>query len=213
MSYTADQRHALLNVARAAIRGVLNGGGHEPPALADHHPPALRTPAGCFCSLHEIASRRLRGCVGRLEARDPVLLAVFDAAVSVLEDPRFGDLRVCLHELHLLEIELTILSPLRDAGHPLDFDPPLHGICLSVAGRSGCFLPQVARETGWGREQLLERLCTEKLDLPAHAWRHPAAKLQVFDTFIIGPEAFDRAPAPGAFPLPSEGEDESGAQP
>ena len=192
MSYTADQRHALLNVARAAIRAALGGGaGGAPPALAESHPPELRAPAGCFCSLHEIDTRRLRGCVGRLEARDPVLLAVHDAALSVLDDPRFADLRVRADELHALEIELTILSPLRDAGHPLDFDPPLHGICLSVAGRSGCFLPQVARETGWGREQLLERLCTEKLDLPAHAWRHPGAKLQVFDAIIIGPEAFE----------------------
>src|SRR5688572_9028617 len=194
MSYTADQRHALLNVARAAIRAALGGTGGAPPAppaMAGSHPPELRALAGCFCSLHEIDSRRLRGCVGRLEARDPVLLAVHDAALSVLADPRFGDLRVRVDELHVLELELTILSPLRDAGHPLDFDPQLHGICLSVAGRSGCFLPQVARETGWGREQLLERLCTEKLDLPAHAWRHPAAKLQVFDAIIIGPEPFE----------------------
>jgi AmmeMemoRadiSam system protein A len=196
MSYTADQRQALLNVARATIRAALNGGAGAPPALADEHPPALRTPAGCFCSLHEIASRRLRGCVGRLEARDPVLLAVYGAAASVLEDPRFADLRVRADELPLLEIELTILSPLRDAAHPLHFDPQLHGISLTVAGRSGCFLPQVARETGWAREQLLERLCTEKLDLAPHAWRHPAATLQTFDAVVIGPEAFEEPAAP-----------------
>jgi len=190
MSYTADQRRVLLNVARNAICGTLSGQPPAAPILEHVNDAALRALAGCFCSLHEIELRRLRGCVGRLEARDPVLIAVHDAAVSVLGDPRFDDLRVTIDDLCLIELELTVLSPLRDAAHVLDFDPQLHGIYLTLAGRSGCFLPQVARETGWGREQLLDRLCVEKLGLPSRAWRHPAAKLQVFDAEIIGPEAF-----------------------
>ena len=190
MSYTADQRRVLLNVARNAIRGLLSGQPPAAPILEHTIDAAMRAPAGCFCSLHEIELRRLRGCVGRLEARDPVLIAVHDAAVSVLGDPRFDDLRVTIDDLCLIELELTVLSPLRDAAHVLDFDPQLHGIYLTLAGRSGCFLPQVARETGWGREQLLDRLCVEKLGLPSRAWRHPAARLQVFDAEIIGPEAF-----------------------
>jgi len=39
-------------------------------------------------------------------------------------------------------------------------------IYLTLNGRSGVFLPQVARETGWRRDQLLDRLCTEKDGLP-----------------------------------------------
>src|SRR5688500_17261389 len=129
MSYTPAQGRALLDVARAAIRAALGGQQRAPPpapappVLDDSHPPELRVAAGCFCSLHEIESRRLRGCVGRLEARDPVLLAVFDAALSVLDDPRFTDCRVCAGDLCRLDLELTILSPLRDAAHVLDFDP------------------------------------------------------------------------------------------
>jgi AmmeMemoRadiSam system protein A len=193
MSYTPVQRRFLLNVARDAIRSVLSGDPCAPPLLERVDDAALRAPAGCFCSLHEIESRRLRGCVGRLEAREAVLLAVHDAAVSVLGDPRFEDLRVTIDELRAIELELTILSPLRDVTHVLDFDPPLHGIYLTLADRGGCFLPQVARETGWAREQLLDRLCVEKLGLSARAWRHPAARLQVFDAVIIGPEAFTAA--------------------
>ena len=41
------------------------------------------------------------------------------------------------------------------------------------------------------REQLLERLCVEKMGLPAASWRSPHAKLQTFTTIIIGPEPFD----------------------
>jgi AMMECR1 domain-containing protein len=51
-------------------------------------------------------------------------------------------------------------------------------------------LPQVARETGWTKEQLLDRLCTEKLGVSAIVWQHPNAKLFKFSSVILGPEAF-----------------------
>jgi AMMECR1 domain-containing protein len=49
------------------------------------------------------------------------------------------------------------------------------------------FLPQVARETGWTRQQLLSRLCTEKLGLPENAWTDPSAALHTFTADVIGP--------------------------
>jgi AMMECR1 domain-containing protein len=48
----------------------------------------------------------------------------------------------------------------------------------------------VARETGWSREQLLNRLCSEKLGLPANSWQNSDAKLMKFDTLLVGPEPF-----------------------
>ena len=59
-------------------------------------------------------------------------------------------------------------------------------------GRTGCFLPQVARETGWTREQLLGRLCSEKMGLPAAFWMQAGAQLMTFTTLIIGPEPFEQ---------------------
>jgi len=53
----------------------------------------------------------------------------------------------------------------------------------------------VARDTGWTREQLLDRLCTEKLGLHPASWRHaPMVKLQRFTTLVIGPEPFEVSP-------------------
>ncbi len=181
-------RRLLLDLARTTIRLRLAGRAPDPPGESED--PALREPAGCFVSLHELDTHRLRGCVGKLDAREPILRAVQDAAASVLDDPRFTQDPVTPDELGRLEIELTILSPLRAVESPSDFEPSSHGIYLTLAGRGGCFLPQVARETGWSREQLLERLCTEKLGMPPTAWKHPEAKLSVFDTEIVGPEAF-----------------------
>ena len=115
-------------------------------------------------------------------------------AEAVLDDPRFRVNPVTLEELPELELEITVLSPLEPAANPLDFDPLQHGIYLHCQGETGCFLPQVARETGWTKEQLLSRLCSEKMGLPADSWRSPAARLSRFAATIIGPEPFVRQP-------------------
>ena len=112
--------------------------------------------------------------------------------MAVLEDPRFRVNPVCADELPELELEITVLSPLELAANALDFELLEHGIYLHCQGATGCFLPQVARETGWSKQQLLARLCTEKMGMPADAWQSPAARLYRFTATIIGPEPFVR---------------------
>jgi AmmeMemoRadiSam system protein A len=190
MVLSPDQRRRLLDAARHTIRHALraNPDAAPTPCPAD---PALHEPAGCFVSLHEMRTHRLRGCVGRIEGTQPLWQAVARAAAGVLSDPRFVKDPVRLGELPDLSVEISVLSPMRVADSPLAFDPAVNGIYLTYAGRSGCFLPQVARDTGWSREQLLARLCTEKLGLPPTAWQDPAARLLTFSTMLIGPEPFD----------------------
>ena len=150
----------------------------------------LHQAAGCFVTLHTLHGRRLRGCVGRLDAAKPLLEAIFATSLSVLEDPRFRYSPIYLEELPELELEISVISPLRPVEHPLAFELLSEGIYLTIGRRSGCFLPQVARETGWTREQLLERLCTEKMGLPSSAWQNAEAQLSVFSTVMVGPEPF-----------------------
>ena len=194
MDLSPQQRAALLNEARAVIRRHLTG-GEAPDAgpLPDVAPPpdaALSQPAGCFVSLHELRSHRLRGCVGRLEATAPLWDTLRAVAGNVLQDPRFADHRVTPRDLPDLEIEISVLSPLRPAPGPLEFELASDGVYLTWGQRAGCFLPQVARETGWCREHLLDRLCVEKMGLPPGIWRDPRARLFLFTTLMIGPEPF-----------------------
>lgn len=191
MVIASDHRRLLLDAARATIRDVLRGKAVH--SEADFPPcpdPALLVHAGCFVSLHELRNHHLRGCVGRMDATRPLWESVHHAATGVLEDPRFHDERVRLDELPMLEIEISVLSPMHPAPNPLEFNPETDGIYLTIGNRSGCFLPQVAQETGWNREQLLSRLCIEKMGLSPYAWQEPGAKLMVFTTLIIGPEPF-----------------------
>lgn len=193
MRFTLDQELVLLRIARDVIQRRLENSVASLPDLAPGcapEDPALSEPAGCFVSLHNRFTHALRGCIGRIEAVDSLVVALRHAASSVLDDPRFQVQPVMLDELPELELELSILGPLKEANGPLDFDPLMHGIFLTIDGRRGCFLPQVARETGWTREQLLNRLCAEKLGLPAHAWKDANVQLQTFDTVIIGPRPF-----------------------
>lgn len=187
MDVSAEQRSLILNLAREFVRaGVM---GIIPAHLPDLDP-VLQQPAGCFVSLHSLEDHALRGCVGRIDASLPLLDALRTASAQVLRDPRFARDPVRLEELPSLSIEVSVLSAPRAVPTPLDFEPDDHGILLMVGNRTGCFLPQVARETGWTREQLLDRLCVEKLGVPGTSWRNPRARLHVFSVSVLGPEAF-----------------------
>lgn len=188
MPLIATQQSLVLDLARAFIREAADG---RTPMLPDGVDPSLLELAGCFVSLHTLIGRRLRGCVGRIDASQPLIEALRSSSIHVLRDPRFSRTPVLAQELPLLEIEVSVLSAPRPACGPLDFDLLQDGVYLSFGGRTGCFLPQVARETGWTREQLLERLCVEKLGLPHTTWRHPQARLHVFSVLVIGPESFE----------------------
>src|SRR5687768_10159428 len=134
MHLSPQQRAALLEEARAVIRRRLSGGDGAGSATAGSAAPGSALPgaapavagdscasapdavlsqhAGCFVSLHELRSHRLRGCVGRLEATGPLWDTVRAVAVNVLSDPRFVHQPVTRHELPDLEIEISVLSPL-----------------------------------------------------------------------------------------------------
>ena len=185
MDLTPAGRAELLRIARAALRAAVEG---RELVLSPPTSPELLQPAGCFVSLHELHTHRLRGCIGRLEASGPLWSVVRETAVNVLEDPRFVEQRVAVADLPLLEIEVSVISPLMPAASPTSFDLLNDGIHLTCGERTGCFLPQVARETSWTREQLLDRLCTEKLGLDPRAWRSGEARLMRFTTLIVGPE-------------------------
>lgn len=145
MRLDREQRRTLLKIARSSIeRGLAS---HRPwvPETASL-PDALVTPAACFVTLRR--DGELRGCIGTLEARDPLAQAVSEAAFSAaFRDPRFAPLRGS--ELEGLEIEISVLSPLQAMAVSSEQDlvarlrPGVDGLVLSEGERRSTFLPAV----------------------------------------------------------------------
>jgi len=172
-SLNSSQQKRLLHLARAAIEGYVNSGDVVPCTEKDE---ALQQAAGAFVTLKKHGN--LRGCIGSIEPRGPLCTTVRNMAIAAaVQDRRFPP--VAKDELPQLEIEVSVLSPLRRVSGAGQIDIKRHGIVVEQDGRTGVFLPQVARETGWTRDALLSELCRQKAGLPSDAWKK-GATLYVF---------------------------------
>jgi AmmeMemoRadiSam system protein B/AmmeMemoRadiSam system protein A len=130
-------------------------------------PPELRRKSGAFVTLKR--EGQLRGCIGAIQATRPLYRAVIDNAVNAaLHDSRFRPVKA--DELEGMEVEVSVLSPLSPIESHEQYDVAEHGIMLEKAGRSAVYLPKVASEQGWTKEEALTHLA-EKARLPSDAWR------------------------------------------
>ncbi|MBM4016908.1 MAG: AmmeMemoRadiSam system protein A [Planctomycetes bacterium] len=188
----SDQdRRALLALARQTLEAQLAGARREAPAPPAS--PALRQPCGCFVSLHR--GRQLRGCIGTFQAHTPLLGTVAQMASAVLRDPRFLDCPVTAGELAHIDIEISVLTPLEKTADPMkDVELGRHGICIEGPYGSGCFLPQVATETGWSLEEFLGRCCAHKAGLPPDAWKWPETAVYRFEAEVFSEKDFAAGP-------------------
>jgi AmmeMemoRadiSam system protein A len=196
IEYSETEQVFLLKTACWTVRRRLEA--TPGPVAVPPITPVVMRPAGCFVSLHRRTDHALRGCIGRIDTAAPLLEALINVSWGSAADPRFANQPLTLAELPSLTVELSILGPLKPAQNPLDFEPLTDGIYMVVGQRSGVFLPQVAQDTGWSREQLLDRLCQEKVGVNPRAWQTPAARLYTFESLTVGPVPFmvDANPMP-----------------
>jgi AmmeMemoRadiSam system protein A len=183
-----DER-ALLHLARQALEDAAR---HR--HLSDLEAPAgvLGENCGAFVTLHK--GRRLRGCIGYVEASKPLYETVRECALAAaLHDPRFDP--VTADELTALRLEISVLSPLREI-LPDQIEPGFHGLMVSLGHRRGLLLPQVAVEWKWDRIRFLEEVCA-KAGLPRDAWRQ-GAKVQAFTAQVFAEPLDPAGSAPHA---------------
>lgn len=167
MALSERTRRTLLGIARAAIEAALQDRAYVPgPAPAD-----ASQASGAFVSLHHRGD--LRGCIGQIEARQPLVSAIAQCAVSAAtRDPRFPPLS--LNELNAgTEIEISVLTPMQPVTSPEEVEVGRDGLLIQQGPRSGLLLPQVATEWGWDRDTFLAQTC-RKAGLPLDAWKHGA---------------------------------------
>jgi AMMECR1 domain-containing protein len=60
-----------------------------------------------------------------------------------------------------------------------------HGIWVTRGGRSGCYLPQVADQTGWSRREFVEHCCQNKARLAPDVYLQEGTHLYVFTAQVF----------------------------
>jgi len=175
-------RRTLLAIARQTVEAVVKG---EPMPRFDVEDPELSGHQGAFVTL--TTKQKLRGCVGCFVAHQPLWRVVQEKAIdSATNDPRFFDMRLRPEDLPDLRVEVSVLSPLRRIQDPMnEVELGKHGIYVTSGPRSGCFLPQVATETGWSKLEFLRHCCAGKAGLPPDAWQDPGTEVHVFTAEVI----------------------------
>lgn len=178
MHLSAADQELLFRVARESIQAHLQG---QSDPLPPKPSPLLAQPMGVFVTLTRRG--RLRGCIGYLEALKPLLTAVQEMAVAAaFRDPRFPPLTE--EELADLEIEISVLSPMRRIKNVEEIQVGRDGLYVERGVCRGLLLPQVATQYGWDRLTFLRQTCT-KAGLPENAWEDPATKIYVFSADIL----------------------------
>lgn len=180
----------LLQLARTGIAAALAGRDPEPPS-ASLLSPSLQAERACFVTLY--CDGDLRGCIGALEASEPLFLNVLrNARSAAFSDSRFLPLTTA--EFARTTIDVSVLTPLRPIAQVTEFQVGRHGIVMEKGRRRAVFLPQVAPEQGWDRDTTLDFLA-RKAGLDAGAWRR-GAHFRVFEAVVFGEMEFGPGPGP-----------------
>jgi len=141
----------------------------------------LKENRGAFVSLHK--KGQLRGCIGYIEGRGPLHKTIEEMAeAAAFRDPRFSP--VTERELSELDIEISVLTPLKKITDVNEIEVGKHGIYIKKGWYSGLLLPQVATEYRWDRKTFLEHTC-QKAGLPSNAWKEKDTEIYIFSADIF----------------------------
>lgn len=155
-SLNEEEKGFLLDVARRTIEARILGKNIPKFKTANVK---LNSPCGAFVTIHKHGA--LRGCIGRLESNEPLYQVVQKMGIAAATgDYRFTPVKP--NELKDIDIEISVLTPLKKIKNKDEIKLGTHGIYITDGFKSGCFLPQVATETRWSKEEFINRCAIEK---------------------------------------------------
>lgn len=181
---TDEQKKILLKVSRDTIKAAVAG---QKPQRPHSDEAELNAHCGCFVTLKN--KGELRGCIGQFVSDMPLIELVNQMAVAASTgDSRFFGEPVTPKEVSDLDIEISVLSPLKKTTDPLSLRLGIDGVYIKKGYANGCFLPQVAAETGWSKEEFLSCCCSHKAGLKPDAWKDKNTEVYLFTAEIIEEE-------------------------
>jgi MEMO1 family protein len=177
-----DDAARLLACAREALAQYLRT-GERATTLPSGGSPALGRSAGVFVTLRQ--NGRLRGCVGTPSGRGRLDQTAGEMALAAaLDDPRFPALVPNASQAAPVEIEISLLSPMKRIRSRDSYRLHEHGAHLEAGLRRSLLLPQVAREKKWTAERFWEALA-RKAGLESEIYDDPRTRLHVFRAQVI----------------------------
>ena len=176
-----DEKKTLLEIVETVIESKATN--KEVPEF-DIKSHVLKEKRGAFVSLHKHG--QLRGCIGNIHGNRPLYVTIEHmASAAAFEDPRFPP--VTQEELKDLDIEISVLTPLKKIDNIQEIEVGKHGIYIEKGNRSGLLLPQIATARGWDRNSFLEQTCY-KAGLPKNAWKDKDSRIHIFSADIFSEE-------------------------
>ncbi len=138
----------LISLAKAAILVALNQPDNFDLEKALKQYPTLKENGAVFVTINTKPNEQLRGCIGSLEAYQPLYKDIIsNAQAAALRDPRFKPLT--LEELKDIKLEVSILSKpaLLEYSDTDDLRKKIlpfeDGVVLRHNGQHATYLPQV----------------------------------------------------------------------
>ena len=172
-----DEKRMLKEIALTSIKDSLDGKRIADPMSLTA---TLKQKCGAFVSLHK--QGRLRGCIGHFGEDVPLHEIVAEMArAAAFEDPRFSPVRK--EELENVDIEISVLTPMRRIQSLDEFELHRHGIYIRKGYRSGTFLPQVADEVNWTKEEFVSHCAQDKAGIGWDGWKD--AELYVYEAIVF----------------------------
>lgn len=185
---TDEECEVLLALARDTLQ-TYSHKKKRPDVTSYHLSPRLKEKSGVFVTLKK--NGELRGCIGHIQPRTALWHAVVENTISsAFSDHRFTPVKE--EELKDIDIEISVLSPLRRISAPEEFKVGEEGVLIRLGRYGAVFLPQVATEQGWDRNQTLGNLCA-KAGLPWNAWWNKDMEFYVFTVRVIHEKAATKA--------------------
>ena len=178
-SLTDEEKQMLKEIALTSIKDSLDG-----KSIADQSSltATLKQKCGAFVSLHK--QGRLRGCIGHFGEDVPLHEIVAEMArAAAFEDPRF--MPVTADELADIDIEISVLTPMRRIQSLDEFELHRHGIYIRKGYRSGTYLPQVADEVNWTKEEFVSHCAQDKAGIGWDGWKDAETELYVYEAIVF----------------------------
>ena len=172
----------LLKIARTTLEQYIRN-NKTPEINASGFSETLKTPSGAFVTLKEKGV--LRGCIGRFIAEEPLYQVVQQMTIaSSTQDNRFQPVEAT--ETGKISIEISVLSPMKKINSIDEIVMGKHGIYIKKGTLSGTFLPQVATETRWSKEDFLGHCSRDKAGLGWNGWKN--AEIYIYEAVVFSEE-------------------------